>query len=142
MNDPATQPAATAAIPADVVAALRAGRDAKPRALWRRVPGFAVFLVRFARELVLANITMARIVLFQRVKELSPEFFHYDTTGLSSFEIVVLTHCITLTPGTTSVEVSEDETQVLVHGLDARDIAAVCLGIKNSLERPLLGWTR
>lgn len=127
---------------AETLSALREGRDQAPRALWLRVPGLLIFALRFVRELILANITMAKVVLFQKTDQLAPDFLNYDTTGLTPFEIVVLTHCITLTPGTTSVELSDDEKSVVVHSLDARDPAGVCLGIKTSLEKPLLGWTR
>jgi len=127
---------------AEVIAQLHVGRDARPRALWRRVPGLLVFLVLFTRELVLANIAMAKVVIFQKPETLKPEFFIYDITGLKPGEIVILTHCISLTPGTTSVEVSNDETCLLVHGLDVSDAAEISLGIKKTLERPLLGWTR
>jgi multisubunit Na+/H+ antiporter MnhE subunit len=129
-------------VPDSVVAELRAGRDARPRPLWRRMPHVPYFLLRFLRELVLANITMAKIVLFQKREDLAPDFVVYDTTGLSPFEVVVLTHCITLTPGTTSVELDDEATRVIVHALDARDPSGVCRGIKHTLERPLLGWTR
>lgn len=126
----------------EVVAELRLGRGAIARSFWRRAPGVFVFMACFIRELVLANITMAKVVLFQKNTDLAPDFFAYDTTGLTSFEIVLLTHCITLTPGTTSVELNDEGTRLVVHALDARDPAAVCLGIKQTLERPLLGWTR
>ncbi len=143
MSDTAVAQAPAPLVPsADVVEKLRAGRAAAPRAVWLRLPGFLFFLVRFARELVLANIAMAKVVLFQNPKSLKPEFFIYDLTGLGPAEIVILTHCISLTPGTTSVDVSEDETRVLVHGLDVTDLGEICLGIKNNLEKPLLGWTR
>lgn len=142
MSDTVAQASAPLVPSADVVEKLRAGRAAAPRPVWRRLPAFLFFLVRFARELVLANIAMAKVVLFQKPKSLKPEFFIYDLTGLGPAEIVILTHCISLTPGTTSVDVSEDETRVLVHGLDVTDLGGICLGIKDNLEKPLLGWTR
>ncbi len=145
MNDfePATASAPKPVpVSAALAAELRVGRDAPPRPFSRRLPGLVAFLIRFARELILANIAMAKVVLFQRPERLAPDFFNYDLTGLRSFEIVILTHCISLTPGTTSVEVSEDETSVLIHGLDVTDVESVCRGIKNTLERPMLGCTR
>ena len=129
-------------VPESVVAELRAGRDARRRSLPRRLVHVPYFLLRFVRELVLANITMAKIVLLQKREDLAPDFVVYDLTGLTPLEVFVLTHTITLTPGTTSVELDDAATRVIVHALDARDPAGVCLGIKNSLERPLLGWTR
>jgi multisubunit Na+/H+ antiporter MnhE subunit len=114
----------------------------QPIPLLLRVWNFGCFVIRFIRELVLANFAVAKSVLFQRRADLAPGFLDYDLRGLSSFEIVVLTHCITLTPGTASVEVSDDQKSLVVHALDARDPAAVLLSIKEGLEVPLLAWTR
>ncbi len=107
-----------------------------------RIVGFLVFIVVFTRELILANIDVAIIVLFKPVSSLAPEFITYPLEGLTEFEIVVLSHCITLTPGTTSVDVSEDQKRLTVHALNANDPQAVCDGIKQKLEKPLLAWTR
>lgn len=114
----------------------------RPRRWPLRAAGFLKFLGVFTRELVLANIAVARAVLFQPVADLAPGFVHYPTAGLTDFEIVVLSHCITLTPGTTSVEISDDRRTLVVHALDARDPQGVCDGIKKTLEAPVLGWTR
>lgn len=121
---------------------LREGRDTPPGPRIAALFWLPVFLLRFARELVMANIVMARTVLLQRNADLSPDFLTYDVRGLRSWEIVLLTHCITLTPGTTSVELDDDETTLVVHALDARDPDGVRRSIKDGLERPLLRWTR
>jgi multisubunit Na+/H+ antiporter MnhE subunit len=113
-----------------------------PRSWVRRAFGLAAFFLAFARELLLANIAVAKSVLFAPVSDLSPGFVTYRLDNLTDFEIVVLTHCITLTPGTTSVEVAEDRTSVVLHALDARDPEGVCAGIKKTLEAPILAWTR
>lgn len=108
----------------------------------RRGLAFAIFLARFGSALLVSNLQMARVVLFRRVRDLAPDFVPYPIAGLSDFEIVVLSHCITLTPGTTSVEISADRRVLVLHALDAVDPAAVCAGIKRDLEAPLLAWTR
>ena len=112
------------------------------RSMPARLLGLVLFMFAFTRELVLANIAVAKTVLFLPVSAMSPGFITYRLEGLSDFEIVVLTHCITLTPGTTSVEVSPDHSALVVHALDASDPEAVCTGIKKTLEAPLLAWTR
>lgn len=118
--------------------------SASPRrsSLVRRGFNFAWFGVRFARALIVSNLQMARTVLFRPVRELAPDFIPYPIAGLSRTEIVLLSHCITLTPGTTSVEISEDQRTLVVHALDGADPAAVCRAIKEDLEAPLLAWTR
>lgn len=107
-----------------------------------RIVGFFAFCFHFCRELVMANISIAKSVLFQKRTDLAPGFLTYSLKGLSHFEILVLTHSITLTPGTTSVKVSDDFSELLVHAFDARDPDGVRASIKNGLETPLLAWTR
>lgn len=111
----------------------------------RRLPArafaFAVFGVRFLHALVVSNIQMAVVVLTRPTRDLAPGFIDYPLEGLSSFEILLLSHCITLTPGTTSVEVSDDRRTLVIHALDARDAAQARASIKQ-LEGPLLAWTR
>lgn len=117
-------------------------RSPRRNSLPARALGLVLFAWCFTRELLLANITVARTVLLQPRSALAPGFVTYDLSGLSPFEIVVLTHCITLTPGTTSVEVSPDHSTLLVHALDARDPEGVRASIRTGLEAPLLRWTR
>ncbi|MBC8011707.1 MAG: Na+/H+ antiporter subunit E [Burkholderiales bacterium] len=107
-----------------------------------RVVGFLAFGLHFSRELVLANISVAKSVLLQTRADLAPGFLTYPLTGLNRFEILMLTHSITLTPGTTSVSISADFTELVVHAFDARDPDGVRASIKNGLEIPLLAWTR
>ena len=113
-----------------------------PLVFLRRVLRLVLFGGHFLRALVVSNLQMARIVLFRPVRDLTPDFVVYPIAGLTQFEILVLSHCITLTPGTTSVEISEDLTMLKVHALDAADPAAVRASIKQDLEAPLLAWTR
>ena len=119
-------------------ASLAAKRNSAPA----RVAGFLAYLLHFARELVLANISVAKSVLFQKREDLAPGFLTYPLTGLTRFEILLLTHSITLTPGTTSVAISDDYSELTVHAFDARDPEGVRASIKNGLEIPLLAWTR
>lgn len=107
-----------------------------------RIAGFFVFLWYFLRALVLANLQLARTVLFTKREDLTPGFLTYPVEGLSKLEILVLSHCITLTPGTTTVEISPDFSRLTLHALDARDPAATVSAIRDELEAPILRWTR
>ncbi len=107
-----------------------------------RAVGLVVFVACFTRELVLANLLIAKAVLFQKSADFAPGFVNYPLTGLSRFEVLVLTHSITLTPGTASVMIAEDFSELVVHAFDVRDPEAVVAGIRNGLEKPLLSWTR
>lgn len=112
------------------------------RALPLRIFGFLLFLIYFFRALLIANLQLARTVLFEKSEDLSPGFLNYSVDELTKLEILLLSHCITLTPGTTTVEISEDFKELLVHALDARDPRATAQSIRDELELPLLRWTR
>lgn len=109
---------------------------------FRRLAAALRFLLLFLRALILSNLQMAGVVLFRRRADLAPGFVPYPIAGLTSTELLILSHCITLTPGTTSVEISAERTELLLHALDARDPATVVSSIKRDLEEPLLAWTR
>ena len=108
----------------------------------RRAVALVRFVVRFLAALFTANLQMVRVVLFRPTASLAPDFVDYPVAGLTETEIVILSHCITLTPGTTSVEISDDRSVLVLHVLDAGDPAGVCAAIKKDLEEPLLAWTR
>jgi multicomponent Na+:H+ antiporter subunit E len=108
----------------------------------RRAVALIVFIGRFFYELAMANLVIAKAVLCQKNSDLAPGFVHYPLKGLSRFEVLILTHVITLTPGTASVMIEEDFSELTVHAFDVRDPGAVIASIKNGLEKPLLAWTR
>lgn len=112
------------------------------RPILLRVLGFILFVPYFLRALVLANLQLAKTILFEKREDLAPGFLTYPVGQLSKLEILALSHCITLTPGTTTVEISPDFTRLTVHALDARDPEATLSGIRNELEAPILRWTR
>ena len=108
----------------------------------RRTLALLRFLGVFAGEFLSANVTIARANVFGRRADLYPNFLDYDVSGLSRFEILVLSHCITLTPGTSTVAVSDDGQTLVLHAFDARDPQAVRAGIDRGLRDPLLTFTR
>lgn len=108
----------------------------------RRSLGFVGFLLVFLREFILANYSVARVVLFGSRESLHPNFITLDVTGMKSFEILILTYCITLTPGTTSVEVEDDHQTLIVHALEAEKPDEVRSQINRSLRDAILKFTR
>jgi multisubunit Na+/H+ antiporter MnhE subunit len=61
---------------------------------------------------------------------------------LSKFEILLLSHCITLTPGTSTIDIENDFRELRLHALDGSDLAGVRAGIKANLEARILAFTR
>lgn len=108
----------------------------------RRAVFFVIYLGRFFWELLIANFQIAKAVLFQPREKLTPEFVDYPVGGLTKLEIIVLSHSLTLTPGTTTVEVAEDFSHLVVHAFDGSDPEAVRRAIKKGLEEPILAFTR
>lgn len=107
-----------------------------------RVWAIGRFLWSFLREFLLSNLALVRVVLFRRRDQIQPGFLTYDVSGLTPVEIQILTHCISLTPGTATVDWMEDGRSLLLHALDARDPAAIRRSIDRGLREPLLRCTR
>ena len=52
----------------------------------------------------------------------------------------MLAHSITLTPGTTSIDVDKSNDTLYIHSFDGADPAAVRKSIDKTLKKPLLGY--
>ncbi len=84
-----------------------------PFHLFFGVIGYWVWLFK---EIVVANIKVARLILHPRLP-VSPNFFHAPASQKSDLGKVVFANSITLTPGTVAIEVQGDS--ILVHTLSA-----------------------
>lgn len=112
------------------------------RGILRRALGLAGFLGVFAVEFVRSNLSLAWVVLAGSNRNLRPTLLTYDISDLSRLEFIVLSHCITLTPGTTSVQVLEQERTLLLHALHTDDPGRLRQQIDQGLKRALLRWSR
>lgn len=108
----------------------------------RRSLALLRFFCIFAGEFLKANFEVARIVLTRPARSIRAGFFFYDVRELTKLETLILAHLISLTPGSTSVEIHEDSGRILVHALELGDAARNCAAIDASLRRPLLAITR
>jgi multicomponent Na+:H+ antiporter subunit E len=95
-------------------------------------------LVRFpfvvAWALVLSNLKVARSVLFTPLDQLTPGIIAVPLELESDAEVTALANLITLTPGTLTLDVSDDRRTLFVHVLDLSDPDAV-LGAIKEFER-------
>ncbi len=91
----------------------------------------------FIYELVLSAWRVATIVIRPKIN-LQPGIIAYPLTVDQDFEITMLANLITLTPGTLSVDVSEDRKTLYVHCIDVPDPQATIDDIKNGFERKIL----
>ncbi|MBB3976089.1 multicomponent Na+:H+ antiporter subunit E [Rhizobium azooxidifex] len=94
-------------------------------------------LALFVKELALSAWRVAVLVASPKM-DLRPGIFAYPLKVDRDIEITLLANLITLTPGTLSVDVSEDRRFLYVHALDCSDPAAVKRDIATGFERKIL----
>ena len=103
-----------------------------------RLGSYARYLRSFAWELLAANLQVLKIVLSPRLS-IRPGIISYRTVCRTPLGVTMLANSITLTPGTLSVDVSEDHATIFVHTLDIDHPDEVAAGIREGLERPIAG---
>jgi multicomponent Na+:H+ antiporter subunit E len=116
-------------------------KDSVDRKYFRLVPSIISFFIYFLYELIKANIQVAYDVI-------TPTF--YMTPGIVSvpldvttdLEITILANVISLTPGTLSLDVSDDRKVLYVHSMYIKDREDFIRSIKNGFEKKLLNITR
>lgn len=104
---------------------------------FRKLPatiGFAFFIVW---ELILANLRVAYDVITPAANR-SPAVIGVPLDVTTDAQITLLANLITLTPGTLSLEVSEDRKTLYIHAMFAEDREAFCREIKDGFERRVL----
>lgn len=90
----------------------------------------------FIKELMLSAIRVSWLVLRPDMdKQLRPEIIEFPLHLESDAEITLLANLITLTPGTLSVDVSEDRKVLYVHALRVTDRQALIDEIRTGFER-------
>ncbi len=92
----------------------------------------------FLYELVLSAARVAKIVWTPDISGLQPGIIAYPLTVDRDFEITLLANLITLTPGTLSVDVSEDRKVIYVHCIDVPDPQETISDIHDAFERKIL----
>ncbi len=95
------------------------------------------FLALVAWDVVVANIQVARLILFRKAGSLQTRWVTVPITLRSPEGIAMLAGTITMTPGTISSDLSADGRSLLVHCLDAPDVEQAVLQIKNRYEARL-----
>ena len=83
--------------------------------LYRLLPAFAQYLYYLIKEIILANLTVVRMIL-TRKEQMEPVIVHVHAKLKSETARVILANSITLTPGTITVSLTQDN--LLVHCLD------------------------
>jgi len=108
----------------------------------RRILAGIRFALVFVFEFFVANVTVAWMVLFRSRESIHPNYLTYDTSELRPGEILLLSYCISLTPGTTTIEISPDFKEITIHALDADDPVTIRQKINQTLETGITAFTR
>ncbi|MEM1282380.1 MAG: Na+/H+ antiporter subunit E [Chlamydiota bacterium] len=108
----------------------------------RRFWAFLQFAVIFLYAFIKANIEVAVIILFVPKSKINPSTFSYDTSSLSKMETLLLSHVISLTPGTITVDVSPSNSSLLIHSLHFIDPVQTEKEITNQYKKKILRFTR
>ncbi|MDX9699627.1 MAG: Na+/H+ antiporter subunit E [Rhodocyclaceae bacterium] len=95
------------------------------------------FMLLVARDVVVANIHVARLILFRPSSQLHVRWVTVPLELTSPEAITVLAATITMTPGTVSSDLSADGRSLLVHCLDAPDAEQAVLEMKSRYEARL-----
>lgn len=104
---------------------------------FRRAAGAILLAFTFVWELVKSSVNVAIIVLSPG-RKLEPAIIAFPLSVESDAEITLLANMITLTPGTLSMDVSDDRSILYIHSIHAPDPASVISDIKGSFEAQII----
>ena len=102
-----------------------------------RIPRFAVLALIFVRELTMSSLIVARDVLRPGHRYRSA-IVAVPLDLRDDLQIATLANLITLTPGTTSLLVSEDREILYVHAMDCPSPDALIASIKDGFETKIM----
>jgi multicomponent Na+:H+ antiporter subunit E len=117
-----------------IAVALLRSAYAPPRAL-KKLRQFLSLFWLFLVELMKSAIKVASVVLSPDMKsKLEPAIIAYPLSVTSDAEITLLANLITLTPGTLSLDISQDRKTLYVHALQLGAREAMIADIANGFE--------
>jgi multicomponent Na+:H+ antiporter subunit E len=108
---------------------------------FRRVVGFIKFVLLFVYKNAEANLIVAWEVL-SPTNHMEPGFIKLDPAGETALEITWLAATISLIPGTLTVDTSEDDEFIYIHGMHIYDEEEVRREILEEIEPAILEFLR
>lgn len=96
-----------------------------------------LFMLFFAKELIIANLKIAYDIITP-THYMRPAIIAYPLDAKTDIEITLIANCITLTPGTLSLDVSEDKSTLYVHCMYVHNRDEVIQSIKQGFEKRIL----
>lgn len=106
-----------------------------------RVKAIMNLLFLFIKELILANVDVIKRV-YSPSLNIEPGIFQYPTQLKSNWEITLLANLITLTPGTLTVAIGNDNQSLYIHSIDVSNVEESIHQIQNTFEKAIMEVTR
>lgn len=116
---------------------LRLVASGENRKYFKIMPKVIGFIFYFLYELVKANLQVAYEVITPNLY-IKPGIIKYPLDAKTDIEITFLANLITLTPGTLSLDVSDDKKVLYVHAMYIKDREDFIASIKNGFEKRIL----
>ena len=108
---------------------------------FQKTPKTILLAVFFLKELVVSSLRVLWEVITPRQIN-RPGIIGVPLEARTDLEIFIVANLISLTPGTLSVDLSEDRRTLYVHVMFLEDVARTRAEIKHGLERRVLEVTR
>lgn len=103
----------------------------------RRIPKIARYLSMLIVEIIKASIVVAKIVLQPKI-DIHPGIIAVPVRTTKDVSITAIANTITLTPGTLTIDVSDDRSALYVHSIDVSDPKGLSDSIRDDLEEYVL----
>lgn len=101
---------------------------------FRRVFAWIRLVIMFHYELIVSSLQVAVDVLTPRHRA-RPAIIKMPLDVTSDAGLLLVTNLISLTPGTLSLDVSDDRKTLTVHAMFGDDPEAICRSLKSGMER-------
>src|SRR5699024_3549512 len=108
---------------------------------FKRIYKLFVLILIFIRELILSNIEIVKFV-YRKKNDFEPGIFAMPIEVKQNWEITLLANLITLTPGTLTVAISNDNSTLFIHAMYIDDIDDSINDIKNTFEKAIMEVTK
>ena len=99
------------------------------RKFWQVING----LTFFTKELIVANVRVA-IYTVSPLRTLKPGILAIPVSEMSDVELTILANVVTLTPGTLTIDISDDRHVMFVHFMNIDDAEALRVEINEGFE--------
>lgn len=102
-----------------------------------KIPKKFIYFFVLIKEIIKANIMVAKIVLQPKI-DIKPGIIRVPIRTKTNIGITGIANTITLTPGTLTLDISDDESALFVHSIDATDPQGIRDSIRDDLEHYVL----